>query len=433
MKDNDIEYVPFSSIAEVNPRVSITHLSSDMSVSFIPMSDVTETGQWIHHQEQKLENLLGHGYTFFQEGDILFAKITPCMENGKGAHAIGLVKGIGFGTTEFHVLRAKTGASDRFIYHWLQSDLLRLKAEALMIGSAGQRRVTPKFFDIYTIPSLSLSEQKRIANILDAIDEQIQHAEQIIAKIKLQREGLLHKLLTCGIDENGQLRDPIAHPEQFKNSILGKIPREWEVRRLEDLYSIPARNGLYKPSRYYGRGILMIHMPQMFRGLIIDPSDATRVEITPSELERFQLMPGDLVFARRSLNFEGAGQCSLISDLPEKTTYESSIIRVRLRVERIKPAFVNYFLNSDLGFRLRVPLIRQVAVSGVSSEDIAGIPIPCPSIKEQELILAVLDIFRSAELVEEDHLEKLELFKKGLMQDLLTGRVRVVIEENLEG
>ncbi len=177
----------------------------------------------------------------------------------------------------------------------------------------------------------------------------------------------------------------------------------------------------------------MIHMPQMFRGLIVDTSDSTRVEITSSELERFQLMPGDLVFARRSLNFEGAGQCSLISDLPEKTTYESSIIRVRLRVERIKSAFVNYFLNSDLGFRLRIPLIRQVAVSGVSSEDIASIPIPCPSIKEQELILAVLDVLHSIELIEEDCLEKLKLFKKGLMHDLLTGRVRVVTDEELEG
>src|SRR5579859_5806909 len=169
---NNLEVIPFSLIAEVNPRTSIKHLTNGMPVSFIPMSDVTETGQWIRHQERKLEDLLGHGYTPFQEGDILFAKITPCMENGKGAHAIGLINGVGFGTTEFHVLRAKKSGNDRFIYHWIQSSLLRLKAEALMTGSAGQRRVTPNFFQVYHIPYFSPSEQYYIANILDTVDEQ---------------------------------------------------------------------------------------------------------------------------------------------------------------------------------------------------------------------------------------------------------------------
>jgi type I restriction enzyme S subunit len=89
------EYIPISSIAEINPRVPITGITKDVPVSFIPMADVTETGQWIRHQERKLRDLLGHGYTPFQEGDVLFAKITPCMENGKGTHAIGLVNGIG--------------------------------------------------------------------------------------------------------------------------------------------------------------------------------------------------------------------------------------------------------------------------------------------------------------------------------------------------
>src|SRR5437667_4517407 len=233
------ECIPFSSIAEVNPGTAINHLTNDMPVSFIPMSDVTELGQWIHHQERRTEDLLGHGYTLFQEGDVLFAKITPCMENGKGTHAIGLVNGIGFGTTEFHVLRAKANGNDRFIYHWLQSDVLRLKAAALMTGSAGQQRVNPNFFDLCYIPFFPRSEQQIIANILDTLDTQIQQTEALIAKLKQIRVGLLHDLLTRGIDENGAARDPVAHPEEFKEvSFLQKkikIPAGWENKPLNSL------------------------------------------------------------------------------------------------------------------------------------------------------------------------------------------------------
>jgi type I restriction enzyme, S subunit len=282
----------------------------------------------------------------------------------------------------------------------------------------------------FDLQSLSITrpadlEQRFISDILDTIDEQIQQTKQLITKLKLLRDGLLHKLLTCGIDEHGQLRDPIANPEQFKDSLIGRIPREWETEKLKKFYAIPARSGLYKSSRYYGRGTLMIHMPQMFRGSTVDPSDAARVEVTSSEYDRFNLTVDDLVFARRSLSFDGAGRCSLIPELSEATTFESSIIRVRLSKDRIQPAFVNQFLNSGIGFRLRTPLIRQVAASGVSAEDIASIPIPYPSLEEQEQILSILRTVDTNTHTEEIHLNKLKLYKTGLMHDLLTGKVRV--------
>jgi type I restriction enzyme S subunit len=239
------------------------------------------------------------------------------------------------------------------------------------------------------------------------------------------KAGLLHDLLTRGLDENGELRDAIGHPEQFKDSPLGRIPKNWEICQLRDFYAVPARNGLYKPTNFYGRGVLMIHMPQMFRGFTIDVSDAARVDVNPSELERFSLAAGDLVFARRSLNLEGAGRCSLVPTLSEPTTFESSIIRVRLLTDKLRPIFANYFLNSETGFRLRLPLIRQVAVSGVSSEDIASIPVPCPPSEEQDAIIKIIDTHNTRIRTEEAYRAKLKLQKQGLMHDLLTGKVRL--------
>ena len=117
------------------------------------------------------------------------------MENGKGAHAIGLVNKVGFGTTEFHVLRAKPFTDARFIYHWLQSEGLRLRAKAMMTGSAGQQRVPVEFFEHFKVPFLPLVEQQRIAEILDTFDTQIQETERLINKLKQQKKGLMHDLL----------------------------------------------------------------------------------------------------------------------------------------------------------------------------------------------------------------------------------------------
>ena len=128
--------------------------------------------------------------------------------------------------------------------------MLRRKASSVMIGSAGQQRVPAWFFDRYFVPLFSLSEQRHIAEILDTADEAIRQTERLTAKLKLVKAGLLHDLLTRGLDEHGRLRDPQAHPEQFKDSPLGRIPRGWEVKRLTDIASY--QNGGPFPSNEYG-------------------------------------------------------------------------------------------------------------------------------------------------------------------------------------
>ena len=91
-----------------------------------------------------------------------------------------------------------------------------------------------------------LPEQRRIAEILDTLDEAIRKTEQVIAKLQQMKQGLLHDILTRGIDDNGELRDPDRHPEQFKDSPLGRIPRGWEVRPLKDLSVGGISNGVFK-------------------------------------------------------------------------------------------------------------------------------------------------------------------------------------------
>lgn len=145
----------------LNPKKSELNIGNDKLVSFIPMVSVSEKGD-IDVSNIKTYAEVKNGFTYFKENDVLFAKITPCMENGKGAIARGLKNGIGFGTTEFHILRPKKGIVDSYwLYVVTSFSTFRINAERKMSGSAGQKRVPIKFFQDFEIgiPPIELQEQ----------------------------------------------------------------------------------------------------------------------------------------------------------------------------------------------------------------------------------------------------------------------------------
>ena len=154
--------VPLGSTCNINPKKSLdSRLVSGAVVSFVPMPAVTEHGE-IDATAIKEYDEVKTGFTYFAENDVLFAKITPCMENGKGAVAKGLHNGIGFGSTEFHVLRPISGKTDPYwIYTLTAFSQFRMNAASNMTGSAGQRRVPASFLENYrvSLPPIALQEQ----------------------------------------------------------------------------------------------------------------------------------------------------------------------------------------------------------------------------------------------------------------------------------
>ncbi|MEK7917037.1 hypothetical protein AAB988_30155 [Burkholderia contaminans] len=269
-------------------------------------------------------------------------------------------------------------------------------------------------------------EQRVIARISALLDTAIRETEAIIAKLKAVSQGLRHDLLTRGIDGNGQLRAPQSEaPHLYKESPLGWIPKEWSVKSLEQILAEPTKNGLYKPSQFHGRGPLMVQMGGLFAGEAADFQTATRVHVSPSELNVFSLAVGDLLFARRSLVFEGAGLCVIVRDLPGPATFESSIVRARVRQDLALPEFVCQFLRGEASSAQRRTLIRQVAVSGVSSSDIRHLLLAIPPLPEQRLIVDRQLLIQSQIEDAVKTVAKLSNQKIGLMDDLITGRVRV--------
>lgn len=139
-------------IAEINPRIPSQDLPDDLEVSFVPMAEVNENqGQITSCQIKELAEVK-KGFTPFLENDVLFAKITPCMENGKAAIARGLSNGFGYGSTEFHVLRAGDLVTPEWIYGLIRLDIFRNIAKGNFIGSVGQQRVPTDFLRSFRVP-----------------------------------------------------------------------------------------------------------------------------------------------------------------------------------------------------------------------------------------------------------------------------------------
>lgn len=411
--------LPISAIAEVNPIVRIPkELSGKDAVSFIPMGNVSESGQWTSRQERPLRSV-SSGFTAFEEGDVLVAKITPCMENGKGTHATGLQNGIGFGSTEFHVLRAKQGSDPRFLFHMTQWRGLRRAAQGKMVGSAGQQRVPRSFFNEFLVAPFEPCEQAGIAQILDTLDTAIYETETIIAKLTAVKQGLLHDLLTRGIDANGELRPPQAEaPHLYKESPLGWIPRDWDLStvgvefdiQLGKMLDSQKNVGVLKP--YLGNKAV-----QWDR---IDLREVQHVRLSKSDLLRFRLQRGDLLVC------EGGevGRAAIWEDELGECYYQKALHRLR-PMRGYRPRLMLELLRYLMSKDALSEYISKTSIAHLTQEKLAAIPLPTPSGIEQDQIVAEFFAAKHREEAEEDQLRKFQLLKNGLMDDLLTGRVRV--------
>ena len=191
--------VKIGEICKINPSIrEIRNLPEDIKVTFVPMSAVDELTGEIENPEIRLLKEVRKGYTYFREGDVLFAKITPCMENGKSAIAKNLVNGIGFGSTEFHVLRPiKEKVTPEWIYYFIRQKSFRDEAARNMTGSVGQQRVPVQFLKNAKIPLPPPEEQKKAVTYLDKLKK----TTEIIRKLQFETEDKLEKLVPAILDK----------------------------------------------------------------------------------------------------------------------------------------------------------------------------------------------------------------------------------------
>lgn len=212
MTNGEWKTVALPAVAELNPPLP-KKLEANDTVSFVPMSAVSAEKAAVENEEARNYADVAKGFTPFVAGDVLVAKITPCFENGKIAQA-NITRGVGFGSTEFHVVRPRRGQLDaRYALHFLRQERIRLAGERRMTGSAGQRRVPEHFLSGLEIPLPSLAEQQRIAGVLD-------RAEALRAKRRAALAQLDSLTQSIFLDLFG---DPIINPKGWPKKIFSEI------------------------------------------------------------------------------------------------------------------------------------------------------------------------------------------------------------------
>lgn len=204
--------VPLSEAIEVNPKIDRTQLADDTEVSFVPMAAVGAADGSIDTSTVRPYAEVKKGYTHFRESDVLFAKVTPCMENGKMAVARNLKNGMGFGSTEFHVLRPREGVDPHYVYHFVSSQTFRKEAARHMTGAVGLRRVPSAFLESAQIPLPPLNQQRGIVADLEKqfsrLDEAVANLQRVKANLKRYERATIQSL---------------TNPDSFAPAVTGSI------------------------------------------------------------------------------------------------------------------------------------------------------------------------------------------------------------------
>lgn len=179
----------------LNPnKKEIANLSDDTLVSFVEMASVSDEGYIQNRVDRSLKEVK-KGYTYFAQNDILIAKITPCMENGKCAIATNLTNGIGFGSTEFHIFRAKKGVKQEILFLYLNDKNIRREAARNMTGASGHRRVPIEFYENLKIPLPPLKEQEKISSCIEKLETQISHLNSMLLNLETQKTHIIERHL----------------------------------------------------------------------------------------------------------------------------------------------------------------------------------------------------------------------------------------------
>lgn len=271
--------VRLADVADMNPRLPRDHGYADSKeISFVPMSAIDELGGVIREHQPRAFGDVKKGYTSFRNNDVLFAKITPCMENGKSAIAKGLIGDVGFGSTEFHVLRAKAGVMPEWLFYFVRQDSFRREAKKNFTGTAGQQRVPTSFLENSVIPLPPLSEQQRIVDILS-------RAEGIV---RLRREAQ-HKAAEI---------IPALFLDMFGDPATN--PKGWPTLRLDEVTTVKGGGTPSKSKLTYWDGDIPWVSPKDMKSQLISSAED---HITQSAIEESatNLLPaGSILMVTRS-------------------------------------------------------------------------------------------------------------------------------------
>jgi type I restriction enzyme S subunit len=348
-------------VVQINPRVGTERASADLPVSFVPMAAVCEHTGRIVSSDVRPFGQVSKGFPIFAENDVLFAKITPCMENGKAAIARNLENGTGAGSTEFFVLRPTSRILSEYVFHFIRRTSFRATCKANFTGSAGQQRVPKSFLEKVAIPLPSLDEQRRIVGLLDRAAEIRRRADAARAKARAIIPALF-------LDTFG---DPATNP------------KGWPETQLSEVLATTLSYGSMTSPRASNDDWLDIRVANI-KGGQIDHSDRKYVTLERSLVAKHSLVDGDIVLARAIGSESHLGKCAVAYPGKKRWAYDSHIMRIRVDQNRISPVWLHTLMNTDGG---KARLLRQKRASAIqhniNTKEVAIFTFPLPPLPLQ--------------------------------------------------
>ncbi len=196
-------------VALINPsKTEIKAVDENTLVSFVEMASVSNDGFIEHKEDRPLKDLKKGSYTYFRENDIILAKITPCMENGKSALAQGLTNGLAMGSSELHVIRTNDDVTPKYTFTLLNRETVRNEAEPNMTGSSGHRRVPASFYENYRIPVPPLAQQAELVVAVGLLEARITAAQAVLDGAANRKQAIIQRYLTDQTLVQSQQRQP---------------------------------------------------------------------------------------------------------------------------------------------------------------------------------------------------------------------------------
>ena len=445
----------------INPRFFTEPVGDDLELSFLPMSAVEAGTARIDLSQVRPYGDISKGYTRFSEGDVLFAKITPCMENGKIAIARGLTNGAGCGSTEFHVLRPWEGLSRDYLMYYLFQDEFRKDAQRNMAGTAGQLRVPAMFMSDSSIPLAPLAEQHRIVAEIEKqftrLDASVAALKRVQANLKRYRASVLKaacegKLVPTEAElaqAEGRDYEPA---DQLLERVLAERRAHWEAQEkprgkyketvapnTSDLPELPkgwvwaslaligeVRLGRQRsPKRATGP-----HMRPYLRAANVtwdglDLSDVKEMDFSPREYETHRLRRGDILLAEASGSADEVGKPAIWDEQIEDCCFQNTLIRVRAFPGVVPYLYYHLLFDARTGALGRVA--RGVGIHHLGAQRTESWMVALPPLAEQRRIVAEverrLSVAQKAEASVEANLQRVERLRQSILKQAFSGKL----------
>jgi type I restriction enzyme, S subunit len=399
---------PMVNLAEINPRYPVR---KSHEYPFIDMASVGEGFSGIRAlQTRQLEC---SGLSRFRVKDTIFAKITPCPENGKIAFVDALPDAVGLGSTEFIVLSPRSDTNPRFLYHLACCHEFRGRATARMEGSTGRQRVPD---DVFTrrllVPIPGAEAQSAISKILDAVDLALVRTRNAVAHARVANHNLLHTLFESGLSPTSRS--------------LGGHPAHWTIRRVDEVAKVGSGLTLGKDLSAFKTAELPYLRVANVQDGRLDLSTIKVVRVRDDEIAQYRLEPGDVLMTEGG-DIDKLGRGTIWEGQIPDCLHQNHVFRIRPNRKYLDPQFYSLVVESDIAKRYFSRVAKRttnLASTNKTQVRAFRFPVP-PDVEEQRQIVSIVSASKAAidRLLERE--SSLTDLKQSLMHDLLRGRIPV--------